>query len=398
MNKITLEEALDRIRQNTPLLPAVEMQLEDINGETAAEDLSAPQDQPPFPRSPLDGYAFRSADSADASPENPAVLRVIGKVCAGDEEHYRVEKGEAVRIMTGARIPEGADAVVMQEKTDLGKSKVRIFQELKPFQNYCFQGEDYRAGTVLVRKGTTLAHSPVTLLASAGISGALVYRKPFIAVLTTGSELISPGAKLGNGKIYNANLYFMRARMRELGIPFTVKQVPDQRETVKKEILAALEYADAVITTGGVSVGEKDILNEVLPALHADILFDGIAMKPGSPAKFSLISGKPVLSLSGNPFAAAATFEILGRAMIGAGMGTDSFECTRESAVLVNAFGKRSPHRRFACGLLENGRVSIPDCQSSGQVVTLISSNRLIDIPAGCDRIPEGAAVTVWKV
>lgn len=394
--RIPLEEAIDRIVSKTSTLQCVTKKIDELYGETLAEDIFALRDQPPFSRSPLDGYAFRGEDSEKASKDSPIKLKVIGKLCAGDAREYEVTAGEAVRIMTGARIPKGANAVIKQEDTNYGEAEVEIYASIKPFQNYCFQGEDYKTGELLIQKETTIDHRAIAVLASNGIAEVKVYRKPYIAVISTGSEVIEPGIPLTLGKIYNSNVFLIQARLRELGIESCRIHINDDVDLVKEELLKQLEFVDGIITTGGVSVGEKDVFNEVLPKVSADIIFQGVDLKPGSPAKYSFIKGKPVLSLSGNPFAAAATFELLARPMIGALMGSKEKECKKTSAILEKGFLKTSPQRRFIRGYFEEGEVTVPESHGSGQIASILGCNCLIDIKKGTECLTKGSIVSVW--
>lgn len=399
-NRIELDQALELIRSQTCPLEASSMKLEDLSGELLAQPVEALQDQPPFPRSPLDGYAIRGRDSAGASHENPVVLKVIGKICAGDDLRLEVGPGQAVRIMTGARIPQGATAVIRQEDTDLGCPLVRLFSSVKDGQNYCCQGEDYHRGDLLLEPGQVLDHAAVALLASNGAAQVQVYRRPLAAVITTGDELVPAGVSLTPGKIYNSNRYLLQARLRELGISSAAVHVGDDPEAVKSALKTWIRQADLCITTGGVSVGEKDILQSVLEELDARILFHGLKMKPGSPAKYGFLQGKPVLALSGNPFAAAATFEILGRAALEV-LSHGIVRCCRQrEAVLETGFSKPSFQRRFVRGRYQErngmGYVTLPQNHGSGQIASLCGCNCMADIPSGAGPLEAGARVRVW--
>lgn len=397
-NRVSLEKAVELIQKKTMSLQLRELLLEEIQGEAVAADVFAANDQPPFSRSPLDGYALMAADSTGASIDNPVKLKVIGKVCAGEDKEFSLERGTAVRIMTGAVIPEGADVVIRQEDTDYGENKVEIYRELKSYQNYCFQGEDFKKGELLIPKGSVLDYTAVAVLASNGVSKVLVHPKPQVAILATGDELIKPGEPLKNAKIYNSNLAMLRARLREWGIQSTAVHVRDSKEAVEQEINHQLLTMDAVLTTGGVSVGDKDVMNEVLIKMQAEILFDGIALKPGSPAKYALIQGKPVLALSGNPFAAAATLELLGRPMLAALMKNLQFNCMKITGRLRYSFEKPSPQRRFIRGKCVNHLVEISKSNSSGQIYSMMGCNCLVEIPAGSGPLAADSEVTVWML
>lgn len=387
---VKAEEAIKRIKEHTKALPTVCLPLQEVARETAAEDVYAAIDQPPFPRSPLDGYALRGEDSKGASPGHGVKLKVVDRFCAGEYRDIKVGKGECIRIMTGACIPFGADAVIRQEDTDYGEETVCLYQEVKPWQNYCYKGEDYKKGKLLIPKGTTLDYAEIAVLASNGIAALTVHRKPRVLLLSTGDEVVEPGQSLKPGKIYNSNLFLLRARLRQLGICCEALHCSDDKEEVKKQIGQWHERVDAVITTGGVSVGEKDIMNEVLKEMDIEVLFDGVLMKPGSPAKYGLYHGMPVLALSGNPFAASVTFELFGRAMLSALMASHKMEMVRTKALMGNSFGKASKMRRFIRGRLEQGRVFVPDSHSSGQILSMLGCNCLVDIPEGSNPLQEG--------
>jgi molybdopterin molybdotransferase len=395
-SRIAFDEAIALINQHTVPLGEKYISINDISGEILAKDLIATADQPPFPRSPLDGYAFRGEESKGASKESPITLKVVDKICAGDFATAKVNPGEAIRIMTGAQIPEGANAIIRQEDTNMGIEEVSLYKEVAPYENYCKQGEDYLAGEVLIPHGTKLDFSAITVLASNGVDKVLVKRKPVISLLTTGNELTAPGEPLQAGQIYDSNLYGIKARLKELGFVCKGRHVEDDIESVKTAICKELEEADAVITTGGVSVGEKDILNDVLPALKADLLFGGIMIKPGSPAKYAFVQGKPVLTLSGNPFAALATLELLGRPMLAALMEDKSMLCRQLTASLENDFPKTSNQRRFIRAFYNESKVTIPKTHGSGQIKSFLGCNCLIDIPKGTKELRAGDIVHVW--
>ncbi|OUO41041.1 molybdopterin molybdotransferase MoeA [Flavonifractor sp. An306] len=265
---LTLEEAqtailLNRVPLGTQMLP-----LERALGRTLAADVAAPLDQPPFDRSPLDGYALRSADLTGANREHPAVLEVVDTVYAGDEARIPVGPGQAVRLMTGAMLPPGCDCVVPQEDTDQG-DPVSVFVSLKPFQNYVYQGEDYRKGALLLEKGTRLDAAALGVLASAGLTEVEVCRRPRVGLLTTGDEVVSPGTPLPAGKIYGSNQMLLAARLAELGFETETAHQGDNPAAVAEAMRELLETCDVLLTTGGVSVGDKDIFHQALPLMAA---------------------------------------------------------------------------------------------------------------------------------
>ncbi|MCH3949702.1 MAG: molybdopterin molybdotransferase MoeA [Acidaminococcus sp.] len=397
---ITLQRAIALIQETVRPLEKVHRNLTELQGYVLAEKITAPGDLPPFPRSPLDGYALRAADIANASSEHPVLLKVIDKVFAGSVPVQQVTPGTAVRVMTGAMLPKGADCVIRQEDTDYGEKTVSIYAKVLPYQNYVLQGSDYHRGDVLMNPGTRLDAAAVGILASAGITEAVVWKKPKVSLLVTGSEVVSPFCKeLPPGKIYGFNAVFLNARMKELGIPVAdVCQEDDDADLIQKKIEELLANSDVVITTGGVSVGQKDVLPEVLEKLQAEIIFQGIMMKPGSPAIFSMVKGKPLLSLSGNPFASAATFELLARPLFNTMEQDADIFLPSGKAVLDTPFLKASRGDRFIRGCCRNGHVTLPTSKeghSSGAIYSMLNCNCLVAIPGGSPALPAGTEVNI---
>lgn len=397
--RISLEQARQLIAAHTKVLPPVLLSPSDALGRLLREDVRAAITQPPFPRSPLDGYALRAEDSQNASPDTPVALRVIGCSFAGFPTETAVGAGEAVRIMTGAPIPEGADCVIRQEDTDYGEETVRIRTPLRPYDNYCFAGEDYRQGELLVPAGHRVNAGVCALLAGAGVDCTAVSALPRVAVISTGSELQDPGQPLAYGKIYDSNSAYLHARLTEFSAEqITLYRAGDSVEDLKQLFSAALAAHDLVISTGGVSVGQADLVPPVLDALGAEKHFHGVDIKPGMPAAFFTVQGKPVLALSGNPFACAVTFELLGRAVLSALSGDDTVLPREETARLEAAHEKARPVRRFFCGRLENGVVSVPAAQQNGQTRMLADGNCLAELPAGDAGLAAGDPVRVYRL
>ena len=387
---ISLEEAVSLMTAplsplGTELLPLLR-----ALGRTLAADVTAPLDQPPFDRSPLDGYALRSADLTGTDKTHPAVLEVVDTLYAGDETKIPVGPGQAVRIMTGAMLPSGCDCVVPQEDTDRG-NPVRVFVSLNPFQNYVYQGEDYRKGSLMLKKGTRLDAAALGVLASAGLAEAEVCRRPKVGLLTTGDEVVSPGTPLPAGKIYGSNQMLLAARLAELGFEAETTHQGDDPAAVAEAMKQLLNSCDVLITTGGVSVGDKDIFHQALPLLGAEQAFWRVNLKPGTPAMYSTYGGKPILSLSGNPFAAAATFELLARPLLAVLAGEEGPRWGE--GVLDTPFPKASPKRRFIRGKYENGHITLPEGHSSGLLSSLVGCNCLAELPAGSPPTEEGTRV-----
>lgn len=395
--RVALEEACALMTGSVRALGVEQVSRQSALGRTLAEDVAAPLDQPPFDRSPLDGYALRSADLTGASPEHPVSLRVVETVYAGGVPSRVLGPGEAIRIMTGAMLPRGCDCVLQHERTDNGLEQVQIYAALSPHDNYCDRGEDYRTGEVLLPAGTVVDAAAVGVLASAGLSSVPVRRRPVVRVLSTGDEVVSPDLHpLPAGKIYGSNQELLTARLRELGVS-DVKGllIGDDPREVADAMAQLLGECDLLITTGGVSAGDKDIFHEALPLLGAERVFWKVNLKPGTPAMYSLWQGQPILSLSGNPFAAAATFELLARPLLAALTGESRFSLRSRTAVVEGSFPKASPGRRFLRGFYQEGRVSLTGKNDSGMLASLVGCNCLVDLPAGSPPVQAGQAVTV---
>lgn len=394
----TLESALALLLSHAAPVPGREtVPLSCARGRVAAQDIASPIPVPPFDRSPLDGYALNSRDIAGASRERPVRLRVIGEACAGCGEHFSVARGEALRIMTGAPIPEGCDCVIRQEDTDEGMEYAAIYARVSSGENICRAGEDVAQGACVVRAGERITSAHVGVLASLGVTQVNVYARVRAALLCTGDELVQPGEALPYGKIYDANRAALTARLSELGVQAHVlNSEGDDPEHVAAALQRAAQDADILLTTGGVSVGKKDIFHSVLPRMGAQRLFWQVAMKPGSPLLCGLYEGKLLICLSGNPFAALACFELFAKPVLARLEGSTERINPRTKAVLRGVFAKKSRGRRLIRARCEGGNVYLTgENHSSGSLASMIGCNCLIDIPAGSDALSEGEPVEV---
>ena len=366
-------------------------------GRIAAQDVVSPINVPPFDRSPLDGYCLHSEDIACASRENPAVLEVVGEACAGCGEHFSVARGQALRVMTGAPVAKGCDCVIRQEDTDEGMEQVRMYASVGHNKNICWAGEDVAEGTVMVRAGEKLTASHIGVLSSLGVTQVEVKRRVKAVLLCTGDELAQPGEALTFGKIYDSNRAVLTARLFELGVEARVlSSEADDPQHVADVLRDAAKDADIILTTGGVSVGKKDIFHQVLPLMGAERLFWRVAMKPGTPMLCGKYDGKLMICLSGNPFAALACFEVFAKPVLRMLSGQSDYENTRVRAKLSGAFGKKSMGRRLIRARFDGMQVHVnDDNHSSGSLGTMLGCNCLVDIPAGSDVLRDGDEVEI---
>lgn len=428
--------------ESVPLLEAL--------GRVTAEDFFATLNNPPFDRSPLDGYALRSVDTFGATAASPKKFTVIGEECAGDFFANEIKANEALRIMTGARMPEGSDCVIRQEDVTTDGDTIFVPYALKAHENYCFAGEDVKSGQLLVKGKTKLRAAHIAIFAAQGANKIKCFRQPRITFATTGNELQSvddypiksepettmpsvyEGSQLRLGKatelngnqsrydsrtavanlgtrckasvavnfvpttIYNSNLYLIASRLKELGFePNILGNLPDDADECAKKILMHQNETDLLITTGGVSVGKKDIMHEVVKKLGTR-LFWRVEMKPGAPAiGWKGHGGFIGIALSGNPFAALATFELLARPVLAKLSNCEELRCRRKRGILVNGFGKVSQGRRLIRARVDDGRVYLPERHESRVLYSAMDCNAFVDIPAGSKQLSAGEEVEI---
>lgn len=403
MSEITLMEAVARMLETVrPLTDTETVDLWHAEDRVLAEDACAVYDYPPFSRSAMDGYALRAEDIAGASPESLVRLTVIDEVCAGHVSDKTVTEGTAIRIMTGAPVPAGADYVLMQEKTRMtgDDREILVLSSGGGRSNISLRGEDYTVGTRLLSAGTRIRAGETAILAGMGADHAKVFRRPKVVLITTGDETVQPGVPLTPGKIYDSNLYTAGSLLRSFGAEIIVHEsLPDDPVVVAERLRTLAETADILITTGGVSVGKKDIMHDVLPLIPAERLFWRIAMKPGMPTLCALAQRKPLICLSGNPYGVYAGMQLLVRPVIARLTHREDLVPERKTAVLQQDFSKASRVTRYLRGVLQGGEVCLTSgSQDSGNLRSLGGCDCLVEIPAGTEMLPRGTVVTVIPV
>jgi len=395
-NQISVEHGQQLLLEHAaPPSEIEQLPVSEALGRVLWEPAKARIDQPPFNRSPLDGYALRHSDVQAASRAHPAVLSVCRAIYAGDPPGPPLSPGTAARIMTGAPIPEGATCVIRQEATAEQDGVVQVFTSLSEHENFCFQGEDVKRGTMLIPAGQRLGAAHIGVLAGQGYNSVRVYRRPRVYILSTGSELAVPGSSLSPGKIYESNRAALSARSTELGAQVLPgASVVDDPERIAASLSGILPACDLLVTTGGVSVGERDYLPEVASRIGSSVLFKGVAAKPGGPVMALTLSGKLLLCLSGNPFAAWTTFELLAVPVIRRLAGEREVIPRRVRGVLDSPFPKASSGRRFVRARIEGGTVFVAaGGHGSGMLSGLVGCNCLLDIPAGSGALAAGDPV-----
>ncbi len=382
---VSLEEAQKCLLDNTREVDTELINICESHNRVLAEDVYAPFNNPPFSKSPLDGYAVMGEDLEKASKENPVTFKVIDKIYAGYVSKKEVTSKTAIRIMTGAPIPRGANCVVKQEDTQREGDFVKIFVSHKPYDNFCCEGEDFKKGTKILEAGQGLNSARVMALASLGFDKIKVYKKVKVGIITTGDEIQSPGTILKPGKIFNSNGYFLYSRLMELGVkPMIFNLAKDDAQGITKAMEEAYDKCDMLITTGGVSVGEKDLVKESAKNAGYEILFWKIDIKPGSPMFGAIKNGKLLIGLSGTPVAAATTFELTVRPILSKMLNCERVNLKHIKAIVQDEFTKVSKKRRFLRVKLEQkqeNQVYIEHAyQSPGQIHTMLNSNAILEI------------------
>ena len=386
MEKFTVEQALEALLEHTKVIEETEtVPLLQACGRVLAKDMIAGFDNPPFDRSPVDGYACKAEDITDASESHPVQLTVLEEIDAGQYSRVTVEKGQAVRIVTGAAIPKGCDCCVRQEDTDYGEETVRIFRPTGQWQNYCYRGENFKNGTVLLKKGDKIGFIEAGILASMGVIKVKVYRRVRVAVLTTGDEVMAPGKRLIPGKIYDCNQGLLAARMKEFGAELVeVAAIEDRPQAMTAALERIAPSVDLIVTTGAVSVGKKDIMHEALEMAGAKRIFWHIQMKPGMPTLFSMYQDTPVISLSGNPFGVAVSIDLLLRPVLHKMTQDEALKTVRKKCLLKNKFSKTIRGRRYVRAMTDGETVTIPTgLHSNGVLSSMAGCNCLIEMQEG---------------
>ncbi|BAB06740.1 molybdopterin molybdotransferase MoeA [Halalkalibacterium halodurans] len=378
--------------------------LEEADGRFLAQPLVADHNVPPFDKSPLDGFAIRAVDTEDATRETPVRLKIIEEIGAGQVAQKVPSQGEAIRIMTGAQMPEGTDAVVMFELTkeisEAGESFIEVKRSFQPGDNISFCGEDAKEGTPLVEKGRQIDAGIKALLATFGYAKVPVYKMPKIGIFATGTELLEVDEPLVPGKIRNSNAYMVASQVKQIGAePVYLGKLVDDFDQCYDAIATALADVDVLVTTGGVSVGDYDYLPAIYEKLGANVLFNKIAMRPGSVTTVAEREGQLLFGLSGNPSACFVGFELLVRPFIHVGFCSEQPFLKRVKATLGRDFPKPNPFTRFVRSQVEfkidRLIVKPTGLDKSGVVTSLANANGLLMLPGGTRGFQAGDEVDV---
>lgn len=394
---VGVDQALERILDSIIVLPSEDVPLLQALGRILAKEVRSGIDVPPFDNSAMDGYAVRSADVRGASDKAPVVLRVLEDLAAGYVAAGKVQEGQAIRIMTGAPMPIGADTVVMVEATEKTDDGVKIFKPAKPGENVRYVGEDIAKGSIALAKGKVVRPGDIGILATLGKQSVSIVKQPNIAILSTGDELVEIEEPLAPGKIRNSNAYALAGQIVEAGgKPIILGIARDRREDLIDKVQSGLNV-DMLVTSGGVSVGDYDLVKAVLAEL-GDIAFMEVAMKPAKSLAFGLIQSKPVFGLPGNPASSMISFERFVRpAILKMGGRTDLFR-PRIEVVVDDRIKKKLGRRNFLRVIVEqrNGKVHarLTGAQGSAMLTSMSLSNALLIVPEEIAVVEPGDRLT----
>lgn len=408
MALISVNEARQRILDSLTPVDTLNLHLRACGGRILAEEIRADTELPPFDNSGMDGFAVRAADTLGASPTSPRTLRVVADIPAGTSPECSIAPGEAARIMTGAPIPPGADAVVPVEDTDFNNrlvgetvpKSVRVFQPVRPGRNVRMRGSDVARGQIVLQAGQKLRAQDLGLLAMFGFTSVPVYRQPRLALFSSGDELILADEPLLPGKVRDANSYTLTALAQNAGAEVIFLGIAaDTREAVKNLLDQAVENrADLIVSSAGVSVGAFDFVKDVVES-HGHLNFWKVNMRPGKPLAFGAYRGVPFFGLPGNPVSAFVGFEVFVRPAIEHLSGCQYLPRmlrTVHLAEAVESDGRETYLRAVVSQKDGQLQARLTGHQGSGNLLSLVQANALLIIPSGVKSLPPGAAVEAW--
>ncbi|WP_457741589.1 molybdenum cofactor synthesis domain-containing protein [Thermococcus sp.] len=390
---VPLEKALEVI-ESFPLKPELErISLEEALGRILAEDIVSPINVPPFDRATVDGYAVRAEDTFMASESDPVRLKVVGEVNAGDFPDFELKPGESVYISTGAPLPKNADAVIQFEDVDREGDEVIIYKPAYPGLGVMKAGTDIPKGKLLLRKGTRLGFKETALLSAVGLAEVPVFRKPRVAIISTGNELVLPGENLRSGQIYDINGRAIADAIRELGGEARFLGIAkDDRESLKALIERGVECCDMVVLSGGASGGIRDLTSSIIEELGV-VKIHGIAIQPGKPTIIGLINGKPVFGLPGYPTSCLTNFTLLVAPLLRRLIGRES-EVKKSRKRLTHKVFSVKGRRQFIPVRIE-GEKAVPILKGSGAVTSFLDADGFVEVPENVEILEAGEEVEV---
>lgn len=403
MKNVSYEEALELMTAIAPVCESEAVPVEACAGRVLAEDVFAEEAIPPFDRSPYDGYAVKARDTEDASAKSPVRLTITEEIPAGSFPERRIRSGYAAKILTGAPLPEGADAVVKFEDTDFTADWVDIKSPISPGTNVIKAGEDVGLGEKLMEKGARITPPMAGAIAGTGAEAVSVYKRPCAGILCTGDELLSSGEALTPGKIRNTSYYMLAGYLNSFGIETVNLGIAgDRPEEIAGKLTDGLERCDCILTTGGASVGDYDVIKEAIALAGGTILFWKLRIKPGGSMVYARAGSKPVFALSGNPGAAAVALHLTVLPAIRKMAGLKEICPKRIQVKLLGDYNRPSPVRRMLKGrmIVKNGEAYfLPSVRQGSGIMTAMDGCQLIaDIQAGTQSLLEGTLLFAYDL
>ena len=398
---LEVEEARQRIFDCLSTLPLERAAVGNAAGRIVAEPLIAPVDLPLFDNSAMDGFAVQAADLAGATREKPVTLRVVGEIAAGGSSSLQVKSGKCVKVFTGSALPGGADAFIMQEDVIIGETdpeNIVCFESIKRWENVRLRGEDVKKGATILPKGERIGAAAIGLLGALGLKEVSVARRPVVGLLATGNELLEAGESWEAGKIYESNRAMLLDPLRAAGaLPRSYPIVPDSLRDTSRILEQALGECDAVVTTGGVSVGQYDFVKKAFEEIGGELNFYRVAIKPGKPFVFGKHQEKLLFGLPGNPVSAFVTFLLLVRPALLRWQGANRVDLASHAARLAEPLANGGDRRHFMRVHVDaNGEVRSAGTQASHMLGSLAAANGLVNVPPSTT-LQKGDSVTVLR-
>ncbi|MBR5112474.1 MAG: molybdopterin molybdotransferase MoeA [Clostridia bacterium] len=397
LNVLNREEAVELIKEKTARLSAEseKVNIRDACGRVLACDIVSGENVPSFDRTTVDGYAVNAADTFGAGASIPAQLEIAGEILMGESADFNLKRGQCAKISTGGMLPKGADAAVMVEHTDFAEGLCLIYKSVAPGENITKKGDDISAGETALKKGTLIKPSQIGVLAALGISEVQVYKKPVIAVISTGDEIVNDNPK--PGQIRDVNTFLLSAAIKQSGCEvIEYGAVADKREEIENAVKECVKTADAVIISGGSSAGARDMTVDIIDTL-GKAYFHGIAMKPGKPTIFGIINDKPVFGLPGHPLAAYFVFRLIVTEYIGKLMNLPP-DIPLGSAALAENIPSNHGREEFLCIKMNENNEIVPLHTKSGIISVLSEATGFIRIPRNTEGINKGTVLEIYSL
>lgn len=399
---LELEEAQRRILESVQILSDEPIYLSDAHGRFLSKRITSEIDLPGFDNSAVDGYAIQAKDLVSANSAAPVALSLIGKIPAGESFSGKIKSGQCARIFTGSPLPSGADAVAMQEDTQIDPqdaNRILFFDSVKPWENIRFRGEDVKLASSLSEAGERLSAGQLCLLGAVGTESLRVFRQPTVGLLATGSELREAGQEIKSGQIFESNRVGLATLAKQIGaVPRIYPLVPDTLDATTAALEKAFDECDVVVTTGGVSVGELDFVKAAFETLGGKIDFWKVSIKPGKPFVFGRLGEKFLFGLPGNPVSALVTFILFAAPALLRMQGAKNISWPTYPATLAEPLANRGGRRHFMrVSIDENGKTKLAGTQSSHILSALAKADGLVEVPPDTI-LAKGAPVSVWRL